>query len=446
MSPRRHVIQRLLAGTAIIALGACSLQAFRTWRAAADESEALALAQSSDQAALGYVAAALRWRPDDADLWRERATFSAFSQPRRARAYAERALRLNPQDWRAWQALGLLDLQLGDLEASRRDLRAATRYDHGFDSHFALANLALVQGNESEFTREITAALAVAPLDRVSAALRELLAFRRLSPAQLAGILPASRAEVMARAIELLASNGKLQAATDTWRRLRCQPYQFAECQAAVLILSNVLVAHAFADTGAQPGGRSAQEPVSPMEPKQMVAAAMAAWNEAVQDRFLPQSPVHVGMVNDDQFAHAWVGPAFAWQSTSTLQTVAGPPRRGNAVRIGFDGYEPDYAVLLQQWVPAAPGATYAVSYRSRRPVPGVETGLSLQVFAGPNRRLAVVPAALQAEWLLNSATIQVPRDAYVLQLVFTYSRPIGQVRLHDPVLVADVTLQALNP
>lgn len=448
-APRRRIVQAALCLLALACLAAAGFAAFRTWRAAADESEAQRLGQTSAEQALAYATAGLRWRPDDADLWRQRANFAAFADPADARRYALRAVALNPQDWRAWQTLGLLDFQLGNLPASRRDLTAATRYDHGFDSHFALGNLALVQGNVQEFSKEMAAALAIAPVERVDFALRQILSHAKLSPAGLARLLPPERAEIVAQSIEIFLLSGNIAAAVQSWKRLRCQSYQRADCREAALALANGLVAAAFASHAPPPSDRRRPAPKAEPElptPTEMVSSAMDVWNQAVRAGILAQSAVTSGTVADGQFRHAWVGPAFSWQSTHVLplQAESGPAQQGNAVRIPFNGYQPDEAVLLREFVPVQPGATYSVSYRSRRQLAGSETGLELQILPGPDRQLAVVPAILSQSWSLNSATLTVPQGAHLLELAFAFSRPNGQVRMHDRASIADVSLEQL--
>lgn len=448
ISQRRRWLQSLAALLLVAMLGWAGVAAVRAWRAAADAQAAQALAPVSTAGALGYLAAALRWRPDDSLLWRQRAELASFAAPTQARAFAQRAVRLNPRDWRAWQTLGLLDYQLGDLAASRRDLREATRYDHGFLSHFTLGNLALAQGNEAEFQREMQAALAVAPLTELDFALRQVLDHAHLAPAQLAALLPADRAEVVARSVDYFVLRGHLAAAMQAWRRLHCQPYQFDECRESALVLANGLAATAFASaqpTSAKPGAAPVKSPELPAVP-QLVATAVAVWNRAVRQSDLAQSPAVVGGVSDGQFQHAWRGPAFSWHSTGVLplQTQQGIAPHGNAVWIPFNGYEPDEAVLLNEFVPVEPGTTYSISYQSRRQAVADQTGLRLVVLAAPDEPLAKLPARLGMAWALNAETFTVPAGIHILQLAFDFVRPNGQVRMHDPVLIADVLLQPI--
>lgn len=441
LPPKRRSIQAVMSAAALVALAWAGVMALRTWRAAAAESQALALAESSGQAALGYVEAALRSRPDDANLWRERAVYAGFAAPLAARAFARRAVALDPYDWRAWQTLGLLDYQLGDLAASRKALAQAVHYDHGFDSHFTLGNLALAQGNNVEFRREMIAALAIAPAAEAVYPLRAIVSHADLGPSGLAAALPADRADVVAEGIQYFMDHGKLAAAIAGWRRLRCKPYQFADCRRAVLALANGLVASAFASASplrAERNTAPTADPELPL-PAELVTAAVDAWNQSVRQGILSQAMVTVGGAADGAFQHAWVGPAFSWQSTRALPLQA---RQPSGVTLPFDGYQPDQAVLLDEFVPVAPATTYSLSYESRRMVAGQETGLRLVVSTAPDRVLATIPARLDRAWSLDTATFTVPAGIHVLLLAFEYARPNGQVRLHNPVLVAHLALQ----
>lgn len=443
-APQRRIVQAVLCLLALACLAAAGFAAFRTWRAAADESQAQRLGQTSAEQALAYMTAGLRWRPDDADLWRQRANFAAFADPADARRYALRAVALNPQDWRAWQTLGLLDFQLGNLPASRRDLAAATHYDHGFDSHFALGNLALAQGNEREFSKEMAAALAIAPVDRADYALREILSHAHLSPGGLAGLLPSGRADVVAKAIEFFLISGKFAAAAESWQRLHCEPYQYGDCRQAALTLVNAFMAAALAS---QPYDSSERRDApETLSGATLVSTAVSAWNEAASKHILRQQAVTTGAVADGTFRHSWVGSAFSWQSSRILpvQLIAGPASQGNAVRLAFTGYQPD-AILFQEFVPVKPETRYSLSYKSRRQSQGTETGLELELFVSPEQKVAVLPAALEEHWVANRVAITIPKGRHVLDIAFAYKRPNGQVRLHDPVLIANVEMKQLS-
>lgn len=450
ISSRRRWAQAIVALALWPALGWLSLSAVRTWRASADADQAQALASASTAQALGFVEAGLRWRSDDADLWRQRADLASFAAPLAARSFARRAVRLNPRDWRAWQTLGLLDYRLGDLPASRRDLAQAVRYDHGFASHFAVGNLALAQGNQAEFLKEMTAALAIAPLDRVNFAVRQVLSHATLAPSELAAVLPSGRADVVAQGIELYLQAGKLAAAAGTWKRLSCRAYQVADCRRAALALANGLIATAFAAAPASASSQSRETALADsgfQSSAELIATATEVWNQAAAHRILAEAPVVVGAAADGRFQHAWVGPAFSWQSTPVLplQILAGGSPRGNAARIPFNGYQPDDAGYLYEYVPVEPDTTYSISFLSRRQREGAESGVTLGVLVGPGRELASIPARLDQTWAMNSKTFTVPAGIHLLELAFTYSRPQGQVRLHDPILIADVAMRKLS-
>lgn len=447
--PRRRVGQFVLTIAALSGLAWAGYASFRTWRAAEDESAALLFAQAQPRRAQGYFQASIHWRPDDAALWRAMAVYTEFGTPQEARRDILRALALDPRDWRAWQALGLIDFQLGNLEDSRRDLTQATRFDHGFSSHFALGNLALALGDQPEFQREMAAALAVAPAGLAHFALSALVNHADLGPAGLADLLPKARAEVQAEGIQFFLAAGKLAAATAAWHRMSCQSYELSYCRNAALALANRLVTTAFLkNPPAAPGPPwPARSPKPPIDNEGLTSSAVEVWNRSVSQGILAQAPIQVGAVADGQFQHAWVGPAFSWQDTRVLplQNVTGPSGEGNAVRLQFDGYQPDEAILFHEFIPVEQGATYSLSYKSRRVGDGPETGLRLLALDGLNRYLASIPARLSQDWSANSSPIRIPRGVTLVELAFSYARPTGQERLRDAALVADVQLKRIS-
>lgn len=443
----------LAAAVVVLATGWFGWAAVRTWRASADLSAAQALALKPKGSAAGsYLGLAASYRPDRSEVWRLRAQFSAFTHPRQALDYARRAVAVDPLDWRNWDQLGLVEFQLNRPAAARRALAQAVRYDSGWEAHYQLGNLAFLLGDQSEFWSQMRAALAVVVAWQAEPLLQEAVHVAADHPQAFLEALPPARADVDARAVRLLIRRGRPLEAAAVWRRMQCGSYQRADCRSAVLALTNGLMQAAYRSAAAPVASDPEMEPQRPRQPApasaaRLVSAALAAWNQGVQHRVLQAGALQAGSVSDGDFTHDWVGPAFAWAKVGPvyLSPEPGIAPVGNAVRIGFDGYEPENTRLFQEFVAVVPGAQYEVSYWARREGEGSQSGVKLQVLASPGEILVQVPARLDTDWRVSRGVFRAPRGAHAVLLAFVYQRPEGQVRLANPVLLANVRLVGVD-
>lgn len=355
-------------------------------------------------------------------------------------------------DWRNWDRLGIIEFQLGDAAAARRALRNAVRFDRGWEAHYRLGNLALLLGDGSEYWSQMKAALRMVASARAWPVLQEALSVAGGRPERLVSALPRRRARVDGQAIVALLNAQRALAAVEVWRRMLCPAYEGAICRAAALRLANALANLALQ---AQGSGASALAEIgtgvkrSRERSGELIRQAVDTWNEAVRRGLLQASPmVRYGEVGDGGFRGPWVGPAFAWARAGAVAigVERGAAPGGNAARIGFDGYEPQNTPLLRQLVPVDPGAEYEVSFLSRRKGEGAQSGVVLDVEAGRPRPLLQLAATLRVRWRRSRAGFSVPRGVHVICLCFVYQRPMGQVRLHNPVLIAGVRLRRSGP
>ncbi len=452
---------------AVIVVSACGLlgwAAVRTWRASADINTARDLAlRRGARAALPYLALAAGYRPGRAKAWRLRAQFSAFAHPRAALRFARRAVATDPADWRNWDQLGLVEYQLGDAAAAQRALAGAVARDSGWEAHYRLGSLALLLGRNQEFWTQMKAALAVVPPSQAAPVLNQALAAgrgvettggeRAVRRSQSAGAaaprwlaaLPRLRAPVDAVAVNLLLDQGQPQRAAAVWGEVRCASYQRAVCRATSLGLANRLAALAFRGAEARPAGKAGDRVLAPGV---LARTAARVWNTAVRMGWLHRSRVVAGRVNNGEFQHGWLGPAFGWAKIGPVYASRdggmGPAGQGGAVRLDFTGYQPQSTPLLEQFAPVRPGGRYEVTFFSRRLGRGSETGVRLMVMLSPRRVLLALPAKLRSHWRQNTANFRVPRGVDLIRLLFQYQRPMGQVRLQNTVLLAAVRLQPL--
>lgn len=453
MSARAGSARWLAAALVVAVCGWLGWAAVRTWRASADLAAAQTLALNQGTGADSYLNRAAAYRPDRSEAWRLLAEFSAFAHPHRALRYARRSVAVDPLDWRNWDQSGLIEFRLNQPAAARRALSQAVRDDSGWRAHFQLGNLALLLGDRTEFWAQMRAALSVVVAWQAEPLLQEAVHVAADHPSNFLEALPPARADVDARAVRLLIRSGRPLEAGAVWRHMQCQSYQRADCRSAVLALTNGLMEAVYRAAAvpvaphAEVEAQRLEQPVRASAAR-LVSAALGAWNQGVQRQVLKGDELQAGVVSDGSFAHDWVGPAFAWAKAGPvyLDREPGIAPEGNAVRIGFDGYEPEDTGLFQQLVAVIPGADYEVSYWARREGDGSQTGVRLQVLASPGEVLLQLPARLGTDWQVSRAVFRVPRGARVVLLVFLYQRPEGQVRLANPVMLANVRLVGVNP
>lgn len=443
----RRLAQSLISVAVVVGCGWLGWMAVRTWRSSADVATAQALAVTQGAAATPYLALANRYRPDRAKAWRLRAQLDAFAHPHRALRYAQQAVATDRADWRNWDQLGLVQYQLGEVAAARRSLLRGVSRDSGWAAHFQLGNLALLLGREAEFWRQMRAALAVVPRHQSAPLLNQVFAAARGRPRRWLGVMPVHRAGVEATAVYLLLRRGNLLAAAATWHGVQCPNYRRALCGETARHLADRLGTQTFQPIPATQGDAASRLP----QPSRVLLArtAITVWNTAVRRRWLRASLARVGRVNDGRFRAAWLGPAFAWAATGQVyhQTVPGrsPAEQGDVLRLQFTGYQPQRTALFEQFVAVRPGTRYRVSFLSRRLGEGRETGVKLQVLAG-TQVVQTLPAQLQDKWEENADTFRVPQRVSLVDLNFVYHRPLGQVRLHNSVLITEVQCHLVTP
>ena len=233
-------------------------------------------------------------------------------------------------------------------------------------------------------------------------------------------------------------------AAARLWEQARCPRYRFGACRGAVLGLTNRLTGLVFAGSylgWAPPAGAELPNRGA------LVRAAMGIWNRAARRHIVNAAVAKVGAVSDGRFERAWIGPSFAWYPAGPvyLSRETGAAPAGAAVRIGFGGYQPDDTDLLGQLVAVQPGGEYTVSFLSRRVGRGRNSGLALVVRSKPGVAIVRIPARLGGSWRTDGAQFRVPWSCHLVQVMFRFRRPMGQVRMRGPALVADVQMEALQ-
>jgi len=408
-----------------------SLVAMRTGLA----DHALVQAEQSPQAAPSYLAQAVRYRPDVADNWRREAESIAFDDPARACRLAERATQLAPNAWQAWATLGLIQLQRGDVAASRQSLAQAVQLDRGFDAHFQLAGLALMQSDMVTFHAQIRSALAVAPLERVDDVLREIAASGAGGDTQLLADLPVRRPEVMLVAVHWLLNQGQVQRAAGVWPSVGCPTSVESGCRDALHDLLDRLVSVAARQEGAA-------QAIT-------VASLVQLWNQAVETGVLRQPHKVLGEITDGSFRFPWFGPNLSWEvgeAAGANAQVVEDPVQGRAVEVNLPGDQADQLTLFHQFVPLQPATCHILSYGIRRIGSSKEDGVTMAIKSMAGQDIATQTPSVRQDWSVNQMLFSVPTDASLVEVSVEYRRPLGEVRLKDQIRFATFQLHTCIP
>ena len=396
------------------------------------QARAEAEAPRSPQQALAELRLAIRARPDLAGPWLDQAQWQLAGQVDQARVSAQAGLHRDPRNWRGWQLLGLVDLELGHEAEARADFTQAARLGRGFAGHYQLANFAILLGDAPVFWSELRAALGVAPVADVDYAVNQALAFAHgPDDPHLLQLPPAGRPAVARRIVRAYLLRHYYNDAAAVLRQMRCDAAALGPCRAATSNLVNTLLPAAF---DAPAGGAHT-----------LVEMGTAAWSLAVARGWVRETRTPGNLCADGDFKPDWGEGAFSWDNLSAVEHVwvrEGPPGGSGALQIQFDGQEPEQADLFRQLVPVAAGRDYEISYQSRALATSTGSGLVLEVLAPDGRKLASVPAALHADWTGNDGQIAVPAGVEIVSLRFAYHRPSGEVRLGSPVQLAGVRME----
>lgn len=372
-------------------------------------------------------------RPDLAEPWRLRADEESFGDPGTARTLAERAVGLNPHDWRNWQTLALIDYQLGRTAAAQHDFDQSVRVANGADAHFALASFAFLQGHTAAYWHELGAALALAQPVQAYAILQQAYAHASADERTRLGAMVPAKTEVIAMAAQFFLNHGELEQAAAQWDRLDCAPNQRESCGQLTLNLVNQLMKVAY--TAPTPSVSAA-----------LAGRALEIWNHAVASQLVQGSAAAWDRSSDPAFAGPWNGPTFEWRTTGLVSARPSDEEGASGLRMDFSGFEPEDAVLLSQWMAIRGGQRYRLSITSRRLGPGSETGLVAVVAFGNGEPPKTLAASLSDTPTTETVSFPVPAGHSVVDLSLAYARPSGEVRLSGSVLVSRLSLSAEQP
>lgn len=378
---------------------------------------------------------ALRWRPDIADYWRERAAQLSFDNPSRARTFALRATQLSPRIWKNWQVLGLIDLQRSDPSAAFADFQQGVRYSHTFDAHLEEANLAFLLGDNADSWRQLTAAFQLINAAEVPSAMALASRFAADHPEKIRQLVPPQKPQVALAMIETLLHRTEwLPAAVLTWQRVTCSGNLNGDCKDAFMALTNALIQKSLALNG------------SPQATKLLVQA-MDVWNDG-QRKGLADEPIRLGQITNGQFHSTWSEGGFGWidsrQVASSINDSSGGPNGSGYAEFDFNPEARRGEILLfYQIIAVKPGQIYHLSLASRSDNNTQDAGYAISIRSGSgNHILASGEFTAASNWHTNSLTWKSPDTLQPLLLEIWYKRPTGHLLLRGHLDFSDIALR----
>jgi len=403
-------------GTALIGV------AVATVAADAASARAVALATQPELAASQWRSA-LGWRPDVAANHRGLASALQDSQLDRARSEAMQATRLDPGDWQNWNALAMLDVQLGNVPAARAALRRGSAVDQGYQAHAAAAGLAILAGDNAAAWRELAIAWRMVPSQDAARLMADSLRAPGESWDHLRAMVPDDPA-IRAGALAPLLAVGAYDHAVQLWSGSGCQAGAREVCRGAVMTLVAELTKRALLQP--EPGSAA------------LIAGATTAFRTGVEQGYLPAPAPLAGRSTDpnlgapglETFELPWIGPRWSWASTTDAQLL---PAAGNGVEVILTGYQPDTALLGTQVVEVCAGCSYA---------------LELAVHGQAGAEAAIMATAQDGASALAQAQGPEARQLFTaartgpLVLDLLYRRPQGSPPVRGSLFIAQVALE----
>jgi tetratricopeptide (TPR) repeat protein len=360
------------------------------------------------------LARAVRLMPDNVALLTH---YAEVAGPEDAGRSLERAVSLNPGAWQAWIQLGLFAEAGGDFGRAEYSYRQAAAASRLFQPSWTLANYYFRRGNRQEFGVWATRALQMASGD--ARPLFDLCWRAEPSPAMVLQAVP-DRPDIVRQYLAYLTSEGNLEAAEETARRLLPQ--------AGAADVPN-LVAYC---------GRLL-EMGSP-------ARALDVWNVLCRRKAIPYpvlAPEKGQSLTNGSFEVAPSSLGFDWRIVPWEGVSVVHVPNPACLRITFSGAQPESCELLTQFLPVEAGRKYQLSYQYQTPGIRPETGIRWTVYdTASGAELAPDPPQLSSEaWERQVLHFSTPPNCRLARLVLVYRKAPATMRIEGPVWLRQIAL-----
>jgi hypothetical protein len=340
-------------------------------------------------------------------------------QPEEREHLLRRALELNPYDYQSAIELGLLsEMQQGNPKAAERYYLRAAAIDHMFLPKWTLTNFYFRQQNAPEFFRWARETLQTTPYASDPVFTQMWLMSQDAS--FLATAIP-NRPRILVQYAWYLSSNQQFAAIPEILRRLIAQvgrgdPRQWGRDDLIASLEDRVLASGDVPD-------------------------ALEIWTALHNANWIRQSvPDTAHPLTNGDFRMPFFRHGFDWMPMDPQGVRVDQFSDEPLLRISLSGAQPDHCVLLQQYVPAEPGAPYLLGWRASTRDLSKESGLSWRLHPVHSSTTADLTSAdLLAEppaWKFRA-----PDNAKGFLLSLEYTRPLGTLRSSGTINLQDVSL-----
>lgn len=364
------------------------------------------------------VQAALKVAPGNAGYWLHWADMLE-AEGRSGRAGVERAAQVDPYDASVWIRAGIEAESRGDYALAEQNLlRAAGRSRH-YAPRWALANYYFRRGDAAHFWPWAQSAMGMAygSLDL----LFDLCWRMRPDAAEILHRGIPDNPKVLRNYLLFLLNTHRSDAAAAVAERLSAQ----ASRQDRDLLLGYV---------GA-------------MLEQHRWPEAISVWNALCVRKIVPYAPLDPArgpLVTNGTFATEPLDTGFDWRLLPAEGIAIAHSDTPPSLRFDFDGHQPQGAPLLYQLVPVEPLRRYTLRFEYRTEGIAEGTGLEWRVAnAADGADIPLERTSLSSEeWAHATRTFTVPAGVSMVQVLLTYDRQPGTVRIEGTLRLKSVSLE----
>ncbi len=349
-----------------------------------------------------YVARLAAWKPDNKEQ------------------LLHRAVQLNPFDYQTWIQLGLTaEMQQHDLASAERYYLRAADVNHMFLPKWTLTNFYFRNEQPDKFFRWAKATLQISPYQADPVFTQMWLMSQDAS--RIAAAVP-DQPTVLLQYTNFLTRTG-----------------QFAPIPPIVQRLVNA--------TGSRnPSDFGRDDQILPEEDRILAAGhlrpALAVWQTLAHAGWIhlpvpsPASPLTNG-----EFERTFLRHGFGWVPSAPNGVAVQQSVAEKNVEITLSGDEPEYCVLLQQYIPLERNHAYHLTWHAEGQALESPSGIawhlhSIQTATPADLAAGDVLAASRGTWDFRS-----PLNSDVCLLTLEYSRPLGKLRANGSLTLRSVFL-----
>jgi hypothetical protein len=397
----------------------------------------------------GDFARALWWRPRVPMYQRQVAETLLFNDPAAAEAHLLRALRDDPYDNSAAADLDTVELELGRWPRALALTQAETgRQALNFAARWRLANLYLSHADLTGFWQQAALASRFAPAGVFPSLVNRALTASGNDFTALRRALPPASVPAAAAFAQAAAERGDSAACRQAAAWLLGLEPDTAEADAERRRALLALLTNAWRQRPSDAGPLSVRLHAAGLLPDARPADTPAL----LDGDFDPRREAAARLSSPDPAAELSAVVGWRWFSLPGLdaqQVETGDATHPTAAYFAFDGSQADQGLAAEQWLLARGGDRLAVTAWVRRLDPADSGGLGLRLARLDGAPVAGLPLLPGDGWQAVTAAWRVPgQGMQTLRLQIVYQRPLGQMPLHNRILLTGLrlTLAAAAP